>query len=80
MSEATSRTRRSIRLKAAGAGGKIRTAFRVSTEALEKLGVICAMEHIGRNAWLESVIREKAKRWVVQDRAPREAGQTEAAA
>jgi hypothetical protein len=47
---------------------KVKTAFRLTTEAVRRLGVMCAMEQIGRNDWLEAVIREKSRRWVVSDR------------
>jgi hypothetical protein len=48
---------------------KVKTAFLLTTEAVRRLGVMCAMEQVGRNEWLEATIREKAKRWVVSDRA-----------
>jgi hypothetical protein len=47
-------------------------AFRLSKVALQRLGVICSMEQVSRNDWLEAAIREKAKRWVVSDRASHE--------
>ncbi len=59
------------RRKTDGAGernAKVRTAFRLTTEAVRRLGVTCAVEQVGRNDWLEAVIREKAKRWVVSER------------
>jgi len=60
--------RRRIR-GAAGDAGKVKTAFTLSPEAIRRLGVVCAMEQVERSAWLEGVIMEKARRWVISDRA-----------
>jgi hypothetical protein len=57
---------------------RIRIAFRMSPESIRRLRVACAMEALTPNRYLEGLIAEHSRRWVVQDRG-REAGQDEAA-
>ena len=64
--DAMSPKRRKTRVD--GAEARIRIAFRLSPECIRRLRVACAMEDSSPNRYLERLIAEATKRWVVQDR------------
>lgn len=47
---------------------RIRIAFRLSPESIRRLRIACAMEATAPNHYLERLIAENTRRWVVQDR------------